>query len=107
MNDRLWWGLIPYWCKEEKGGRKPINAKAETIATLPTFRDAYAKRRCILPIDNFFEWKAIKGEKVKQPYAIAVKSGEPFGLAGDLGELEAARHRRMGSDVRGDHLSSQ
>ena len=39
--DRLWWGLIPYWVKDEKGGRKPINAKAETIATLPTFRDAY------------------------------------------------------------------
>jgi putative SOS response-associated peptidase YedK len=48
---------------------------------LPTFRDAYKKRRCILPIDNFFEWKAIKGEKAKQPYAIAMKSGEPFGLA--------------------------
>jgi putative SOS response-associated peptidase YedK len=79
--DRLWWGLIPYWNKDEKGGRKPINAKGETVATLPTFRDAYAKRRCILPIDNFFEWKAIKGEKVKQPYAIAMKSGEPFGLA--------------------------
>jgi putative SOS response-associated peptidase YedK len=79
--DRLWWGLIPYWNKDEKGGRKPINAKGETVATLPTFRDAYKKRRCILPIDNFFEWKAIKGVKAKQPYAIAMKSGEPFGLA--------------------------
>jgi putative SOS response-associated peptidase YedK len=43
--------------------------------------DAYARRRCLLPIDNFFEWKAIKGQKAKQPYAIAMKSGEPFALA--------------------------
>jgi putative SOS response-associated peptidase YedK len=79
--DRLWWGLIPYWVKDANGGRKPINAKAETVASLPSFRDAYRRRRCLLPIDNFFEWRAIKGAKVKQPYAIAMKSGEPFALA--------------------------
>ena len=45
------------------------------------FRDAYGRRRCLLPIDNFFEWRAIKGVKTKQPYAIAIKSGEPFALA--------------------------
>src|SRR5207249_6640544 len=43
--DFLKWGLIPCWCSDPKGGRKPINAKAETVATLPTFRDAYARRR--------------------------------------------------------------
>ena len=80
--DRLWWGLVPYWVKEAGGGRKPINAKAETIASLPTFRDAYKRRRCLVPVDNFFEWRAIKGAKVKQPYAIGLKSGEPFALAG-------------------------
>jgi putative SOS response-associated peptidase YedK len=80
--DRLWWGLIPYWCKDARGGRKPINAKAETVTSLPTFRDAYKRRRCLVPIDNFFEWKAIKGLKPKQPYAIGLKSGEPFALAG-------------------------
>jgi putative SOS response-associated peptidase YedK len=79
--DRLWWGLIPYWAKDAKGGRKPINAKSETVASLPTFRDAYKRRRCLLPIDNFFEWKAIKGAKAKQPFAIAMKSGEPFAVA--------------------------
>jgi putative SOS response-associated peptidase YedK len=47
--DLLKWGLIPYWCTDPKGGRKPINAKSETVATLPTFRDAYRRRRCILP----------------------------------------------------------
>jgi putative SOS response-associated peptidase YedK len=51
------------------------------VATLPTFRDAYRRRRCILPVDGFFEWKAIKG-KAKQAYAIAMKHGYPFGLGG-------------------------
>ncbi len=79
--DPLRWGLIPYWCKDPKGGRRPINAKCETVRDLPTFRDAYRKRRCIVPVDGFFEWKAIRG-RVKQPYAIAIKDGGPFGLGG-------------------------
>jgi putative SOS response-associated peptidase YedK len=78
--DPLRWGLIPYWCQDPKGGRKPINAKCETIATLPTFRDAYRRRRCIVPVDGFFEWKAIKEQKAKQPFAIAMKDGNPFGI---------------------------
>ena len=80
--DPLRWGLIPYWCQDPKGGRKPINAKCETVRTLPSFREAYQKRRCILPVDGFFEWKAIKGQKAKQPYAIAMKGGSPFGIGG-------------------------
>lgn len=80
--DPLRWGLIPSWVKEPTGGRKPINAKAETVAKLPSFREAYKKRRCIVPVDLFFEWQAIKGEKTKQPYAIGMKDGSPFGLAG-------------------------
>lgn len=80
--DRLIWGLIPYWVKEADGGRKPINARAENVASLPSFRNAYAKRRCLVPIDNFFEWKAIKGERAKQPFAIGMKDGSPFALAG-------------------------
>ena len=56
--------------------------KAETVARLPSFRDAYRRRRCIVPVDGFFEWKAIKGQKAKQPYAIAMKDGSPFGLGG-------------------------
>ena len=76
------WGLIPYWCTDPAGGRKPINAKCETVRNLPTFRDAYRKRRCIVPVDGFFEWKAIKGQRAKQPYAIAMRDGAPFGLAG-------------------------
>jgi putative SOS response-associated peptidase YedK len=48
---------------------------------LPTFRDAYRRRRCIVPVDGFFEWKATKG-RLKQPYAIAMKDGSPFGIGG-------------------------
>jgi putative SOS response-associated peptidase YedK len=70
--DPLRWGLIPYWYEDPKGGRKLINAKCETDR----------KRRCILPVDGFFEWKAIKGQKAKQPYAIAMKNGSPFGIGG-------------------------
>jgi len=73
-------GLIPYWCKDPSGGRKPINAKSEAVAMLPTFRNAYQRRRCILPVDVFYEWKATKGRK--QPYAIAMKDRSPFGIAG-------------------------
>ena len=51
-------GLIPDWCKDPTGGRKPINAKAETVARLPAFPEAYRKRRCILPVHGFFEWRA-------------------------------------------------
>jgi putative SOS response-associated peptidase YedK len=78
----LYWGLIPYWCHDEKGGRRPINAMAETVHEKPMFRDAYARRRCIVPVDGFFEWKAIKETKTKQPFVIAMKDGSPFGLAG-------------------------
>src|ERR671920_682711 len=77
--DLLRWGLVPGWC-EARPKPPPINAAAETVRDRPMFREAYARRRCILPIDGFFEWRAVKGEKVKQPFAIAMKDGSPFGL---------------------------
>jgi putative SOS response-associated peptidase YedK len=73
-------GPHPALGRGEKGGRKPINARAETVARLPSFRAAYAKRRCIVPIDNFFEWRR-KDPGPKQPYAVAMKDGSPFALA--------------------------
>ena len=57
-----------------------INAKAETVAALPSFRDAYARRRCLLPVDNFFEWKGSRSSG-KQPYAVGMNTGEAFALA--------------------------
>src|SRR5262245_11754760 len=79
--DPLRWGLIPHWCSDPKGGCKPINAKCETVRDLPTFRDAYRRRRCIVPVGGCFGWKAVKRQKAKQLYAIAMKDGAPFGLA--------------------------
>src|ERR1700674_206184 len=78
--DLLRWGLIPHGCEDTAGGRKPINAKAETVARLPTFRDAYARRRCIVPVDGFFEWHATR--EGKRPYAVAMRDGSPFAIGG-------------------------
>lgn len=76
------WGLLPNWAKP--GGRPPpINARAEGIASNGMFRNAYKSRRCLVPINGFFEWKDIYGTgKNKQPYAIGMKDGSPFALAG-------------------------
>src|ERR1700746_3809213 len=97
--DPLRWGLIPHWCNDPSGGRKPINAKCETVRTLRTFRDAYRLRRCIVPVDGFFEWKAIEGQKAKQPTAIPMKDGKPFGNRRHLGELEGPNRRRVDQDL--------
>lgn len=78
--DLLKWGLVPNWCREAKPQLKPINAKAEKVATTRMFAESYARRRCIVPVDGFFEWRSTKGGR--QPYAIAMKDGSPFGLAG-------------------------
>jgi len=97
QQDLLRWGLVPNWTKEVSPKLKPINATAERVATAPMFREAYARRRCIVPVDNFFEWKAVKGAKIKQPYAIALRSGEPFGIAGIW---ESWKHPQSGDVLR-------
>ena len=78
--DPLRWGLRPRWVKDAKGAREPINARAETVATNGMFRQAYAKRRCLVPAVAFYEWKAEAGGK--QPMAIAPASGEGMAFAG-------------------------
>jgi putative SOS response-associated peptidase YedK len=76
-------GLFYRWHYRAPNPRvRPINASAERVATAPMFRTAYAKRRCIVPVDGFFEWRAIKGKRANEPYAIAMKDRSPFGLAG-------------------------
>ena len=55
--DLLHWGLVPHWAREPKATRQPINARAETLATSPMFRDALARRRCLVPADAFYEWQ--------------------------------------------------
>ncbi len=75
------WGLIPYWSKDAKIAYSTINARAETVATAPAFRDAFKQRRCLVPADAFYEWQKLD-PKHKQPFAIALASREPYGLAG-------------------------
>jgi putative SOS response-associated peptidase YedK len=95
--DRLWWGLIPNWTKETSPKNKPINATAQRVASAPMFRGAYAKRRCLVPVDSFFEWVKGVGKGPRQPYAVAMKNGEPFALAGIW---ESWRHPERGDIVR-------
>lgn len=75
------WGLVPRWAKDPSIGARMINARAETLAEKPAFRNALKWHRCIVPADAFYEWKAIPGAG-KQPYRIGMKSGAPFALAG-------------------------
>jgi len=75
------WGLIPYWAKDAKIAYSTINAKAETCATSPAFREALKRRRCLVPADGFYEWARIDA-KTKQPWAFALTDGSPFAFAG-------------------------
>ena len=76
----LRWGLVPNWVKDPGVGAKLSNARGETVAEKPSFRDAFNRRRCLVPADGFYEWKA-EGRQ-KQPYFFSLKSGEPFALGG-------------------------
>ena len=74
------WGLIPFWAKDPKIGARMINARAETVAEKPAFRNALKKRRCLVLADGYYEWQ--KTPVGKRPYRIIMKSGEPFAMAG-------------------------
>lgn len=74
------WGLIPHWAKDPAIGNRMINARAETVADKPAFKSAFAKRRCLILADGFYEWQ--KRGTIKQPMRIVLKSREPFGFAG-------------------------
>ena len=84
---RLRWGLVPSWAKDPGIGDKMINARAETVAEKPSYRRAFAKKRCIIPADGFYEWKPgivppEGGKPKKQPYFIHRRDGEPLAFAG-------------------------
>lgn len=74
------WGMIPRWAKDLRMGSKLINARMETVAEKPAFRDSFQKRRCIIPADGYYEW--LKLGQTKQPMRIVLKSRELFGFAG-------------------------
>lgn len=75
------WGLIPYWAKDPSIGNRMINARAETLAEKPVFRNALKRRRCLIPADGFYEWKK-SSDASKTPMYIRMKSGKPFAFAG-------------------------
>jgi len=74
------WGLVPRWAKDPSIGAKLNNARAESVAEKPSFRDAYRKRRCLIPASGFYEWKTEAGRK--QPYYVLPSAGELFAFAG-------------------------
>jgi putative SOS response-associated peptidase YedK len=75
------WGLVPFWSKDGETAYSTINAKAETIATSPAYREAWKRRRCLVPAEWFYEWQKT-GEKTKQPFAIGMKDRGMFAFAG-------------------------
>jgi putative SOS response-associated peptidase YedK len=76
----LRWGLIPSWMKEPPKGAPMINARAETVASKPAFRAAYQRRRCLIPVDGFYEWQ--QRDDGKQPYYIRLPQQRLFAFAG-------------------------
>jgi len=76
----LRWGLIPSWATDRSVGARMINARSETAATRPAFRDALKSRRCLLPADGFYEWQ--RAGRVKQPYCFELNDGALFAFAG-------------------------
>lgn len=75
------WGLIPFWAKDSTIGNRMINARAETLAEKPSFRRAFAARRCLIPADGFYEWLK-QGKGASRPFYIRLKDGGLFGFAG-------------------------
>jgi len=78
--DLMRWGLVPFWAKDVKIGYSTFNAKAEGIERKPAFREAFRRRRCLVPVNGFYEWK--KAGKARQPYAVARADRTPLALAG-------------------------
>ncbi|MFL5713438.1 MAG: SOS response-associated peptidase, partial [Chloroflexota bacterium] len=74
------WGLIPHWATDAKVGSRMFNARSETITTSPAFRDAFVRKRCLVPVDSFYEWK--REGTVRQPYRVVRRDAMPLALAG-------------------------
>ena len=74
------WGLIPYWAKDPAIGNKLINARAESVATRPAFREAFQRRRCLVPANGFYEWE--KRGRARQPWLIRARGGGLLAFAG-------------------------
>ena len=83
----LRWGLVPFWAKDPAIGNRMINARMETVTEKPAFRQAFAKRRCLLPADGYYEWyptdqRTAAGKPLKQPFFIHPRDGSVLAMAG-------------------------
>jgi len=76
------WGLVPGWAKDIRIGARLINARAETVATNNSFKNAFRGRRALIPADGFYEWKPVPGQKRKQPMYVQRADGDPIAFAG-------------------------
>jgi len=74
------WGLIPHWAPDARIASRTFNARAESIATMPAFRESFRRRRCLVPVDAFYEWRRIGS--VRQPFRVFRADGRPLALAG-------------------------
>jgi len=77
---RYRWGLVPHWSDDARGAARRINARAETVGSSPAFRESFARRRCLVPVDSFYEWR--REGAVRQPYRVVRTDGRPLALAG-------------------------
>ena len=78
--DKFHWGLVPFWAKDPTIGNRMINARMETVAEKPSFKNAFKNRRCLIIADGFYEWKGPQGQK--QPMLITLPDKKPFAFAG-------------------------
>lgn len=92
---RLRWGLIPSWAKDQSMGARLINARAETVAEKPAFRRAFKRQRCLVVADGFYEWQQQDGKK--QPYYFRLSNGRPFSFAGLWEEWQSPEQERIKS----------
>lgn len=79
--DTFHWGLVPFWAKDPSVGNRMINARAEGLAAKGAYRNAFAKQRCLIPADGFYEWQRVPGRKQKQPYFVHRSDDEPMAFA--------------------------
>ncbi len=76
------WGLLPGWCDDPRTAARAFNARAESVATRPLFRQAFARRRLLVPVDGFYEWAGVPGTSSRQPYFFGRADGDLVVLAG-------------------------
>ena len=74
------WGLIPHWATDTRIASRTFNARAESVATMPAFRESFRRRRCLVPVDGFYEWRRVGSKRL--PYRVFQPDGRPLALAG-------------------------